>query len=196
MKKRVYFNKCEEMRFISHLDLLRFFERIMIKADIPVKYSQGFHPRPKASFGNPISLGTAAYNEVMDIELEESVENDVLLEKFNCLDIKGFQVLKVEDITDKISIVDKFQVAIYEILGEKEKIDLLFNLLSQETIVEIKEKKGKIVERDLKEKIKDFTRESEDKILIYLSNGSPNAYLTMCKIQDSEVVIKKLGYRL
>ncbi|MGL4533643.1 MAG: DUF2344 domain-containing protein, partial [Fusobacteriaceae bacterium] len=37
MKKRIYFNKCEEMRFISHLDLLRFFERIMIKAEIPVK---------------------------------------------------------------------------------------------------------------------------------------------------------------
>ncbi|MGL4533993.1 MAG: TIGR03936 family radical SAM-associated protein [Fusobacteriaceae bacterium] len=196
MKKRIYFNKCEEMRFISHLDLLRFFERIMIKAEIPVKYSQGFHPRPKFSFGNPISLGTAAYNEVMDIELEEFLENEFLLEKFNCLDIKGFQVLKVEDITDKISIVDKFKVAIYEIASQKEKIDLLFNLLSQEEIVETKEKKGKIVERNLKEKVKGFSRESEEKLLVYLSNGSPNAYLDMSKIQDSEVVIKKLGYKL
>ncbi|MGL5049525.1 MAG: TIGR03936 family radical SAM-associated protein [Fusobacteriaceae bacterium] len=196
MKKRIYFNKCEEMRFISHLDLLRFFERIMIKAEIPVKYSQGFHPRPKFSFGNPISLGTAAYNEVMDVELEEFLENEFLLEKFNCLDIKGFQVLKVEDVTDKISIVDKFKVAIYEITSQKEKIDLLFNLLSQEEIVETKEKKGKIVERNLKEKVKGFNRESEEKLLVYLSNGSPNAYLDMSKIQDSEAVIKKLGYKL
>ncbi|MGL5125571.1 MAG: TIGR03936 family radical SAM-associated protein [Fusobacteriaceae bacterium] len=196
MKKRIYFNKCEEMRFISHLDLLRFFERIMIKAEIPVKYSQGFHPRPKFSFGNPISLGTAAYNEVMDVELEEFLENEFLLEKFNCLDIKGFQVLKVEDVTDKISIVDKFKVAIYEITSQKEKIDLLFNLLSQEEIVETKEKKGKIVERNLKEKVKGFSRESEEKLLVYLSNGSPNAYLDMSKIQDSEAVIKKLGYKL
>lgn len=196
MKKRIYFNKCQEMRFISHLDLLRFFERIMIKADIPVKYSQGFHPRPKISFGNPISLGTEAYNEVMEIELEESMENEILFEKFNYLDIKGFQVLKIEEVTDKISLVEKFKVAIYEIQGEKEIIDSLFNLLSQDSIIETKEKRGKIVERDLKEKIKDFRRESEEKILIYLSNGSPNAYLDMCKIEDSRVVIKKLGYRL
>ncbi|MGL6132505.1 MAG: TIGR03936 family radical SAM-associated protein, partial [Fusobacteriaceae bacterium] len=55
MKKRIYFNKIEEMKFISHLDLLRFFERVIIKSGIPIKYSQGFHPRPKLSFGNPIS---------------------------------------------------------------------------------------------------------------------------------------------
>ncbi|WP_294658840.1 TIGR03936 family radical SAM-associated protein, partial [uncultured Fusobacterium sp.] len=49
MKKRVYFDKYGEMKFISHLDLLRFFERLFNKAEIPVKYSEGFHPRPKMS---------------------------------------------------------------------------------------------------------------------------------------------------
>ena len=46
MKKRVYFDKFGEMKFISHLDLLRFFDRLLKKSQIPVKYSQGFHPRP------------------------------------------------------------------------------------------------------------------------------------------------------
>ncbi|MGL5577896.1 MAG: TIGR03936 family radical SAM-associated protein, partial [Fusobacteriaceae bacterium] len=80
MKKRVYFNKIQEMKFISHLDLLRFFERVIIKSGIPVKYSQGFHPRPKLSFGNPVSLGTEAYNEIMEMELEREMENDEIFE--------------------------------------------------------------------------------------------------------------------
>ncbi|MGL5543236.1 MAG: TIGR03936 family radical SAM-associated protein, partial [Fusobacteriaceae bacterium] len=152
MKKRVYFNKIQEMKFISHLDLLRFFERVIIKSGIPVKYSQGFHPRPKLSFGNPVSLGTEAYNEIMEMELEREMENDEIFERFNSFEVKGFKVLKVEDITDKVGIGERFKRAIDLLEGLEEEIDSFERLISQENILEKKEKKGKIVERDLKDK--------------------------------------------
>ncbi len=194
MKKRIFFNKCDDMRFISHLDLLRFLERVLIKGEIPVKYSQGFHPRPKISLGNPISLGTESFNEVMDIDLETDMDNELILSKINAMNILGFKILKVEDCLDKVSIVEKFSTAIYKIKGKNEDIDALVKLLSQESIIERKEKKDKIVERDLKEKIKYFARNSDEQIEIHIFNGSPNVYIEMAGINLTEVDIQKYGY--
>ncbi len=194
MKKRIFFNKCDDMRFISHLDLLRFLERVLIKGEIPVKYSQGFHPRPKISLGNPISLGTESFNEVMDIDLETDMDNELILSKINAMNILGFKILKVEDCLDKVSIVEKFSTAIYKIKGKNEDIDALVKLLSQESIIERKEKKDKIVERDLKEKIKYFAKNSDEQIEIHIFNGSPNVYIEMAGINLTEVDIQKYGY--
>lgn len=194
MKKRIFFNKCDDMRFISHLDLLRFLERVLIKGEIPVKYSQGFHPRPKISLGNPISLGTEAFNEVMDIDLETDMDNEIILTKINAMNILGFKILKVEDCLDKVSIVEKFSTAIYKIKGKTQDIDALVKLLSQESIIERKEKKDKIVERDLKEKIKYFAKNSDEQIEIHIFNGSPNVYIEMAGINLTEVDIQKYGY--
>ena len=194
MKKRIFFNKCDDMRFISHLDLLRFLERVLIKGEIPVKYSQGFHPRPKISLGNPISLGTESFNEVMDIDLETDMDNELILSKINAMNILGFKILKVEDCLDKVSIVEKFSTAIYKIKGKTQDIDALVKLLSQESIIERKEKKDKIVERDLKEKIKYFAKNSDEQIEIHIFNGSPNVYIEMAGINLTEVDIQKYGY--
>lgn len=197
MKKRVYFNKIDEMRFISHLDLLRFFERVIIKSGIPVKYSQGFHPRPKLSFGNPVSLGTEAYDEVMEMEIEGEMGNQEMFERFNSFEVKGFKVLKVEDITDKVSIGERFKKAIYILKGSEEELDTMEKFLSQEEIIERKEKNGKIVERNLKEKIKGCQRIDSENLEIEIENGSPNAFLEVAGLKGSETMkIVKNGYRL
>ncbi|MGL5964269.1 MAG: TIGR03936 family radical SAM-associated protein [Fusobacteriaceae bacterium] len=196
MKKRIYFNKIEEMKFISHLDLLRFFERVIIKSGIPIKYSQGFHPRPKLSFGNPISLGTESYNEIMELELEAEMENSEILQRFNSFEVRGFKVLEIEDVTDKISIGERFKTAIYLLQGLEAEIESVENLLSQETILEKKEKKGKIVERDLKDKIKGIRRIDERTIEIDIENGSPNSFLDIIGLKSSSIKIVKNGYRI
>ena len=144
MKKRVYFDKCGEMKFISHLDLLRFFERLLAKSDIPVKYSEGFHPRPKMSFGNPISLGTEAYNEVMDFETDEEISNDEVLRRLNENAVLGFKVHKVEEVPRKSSIMEEFKDVIYEISGETQDMDKVEELLNRDEIIQLKEKRGKV----------------------------------------------------
>jgi len=194
MKKRLYFDKYGEMKFISHLDMLRFFERLFKKAQIPVKYSQGFHPRPRMSFGNPISLGTEAYNEVMDIEMEIPMSNEEILNRVNAAAVNGFKLNAVEDVDKKSVLTEEFTVMIYEITGEKEIIDKLEELLRRDEIVEVKEKNGKRTERDLKARIQGFTRK-ENTVTIDLVNTSPNAFLTMAGIEAKDVQIKKLGYK-
>lgn len=195
MKKRVYFDKFGEMKFISHLDLLRFFDRLLKKSQIPVKYSQGFHPRPKMSFGSPISLGTEAYNELMDFELETPMSNEEVFDRLNSSNVVGFRVNKVEDVIRKASIMEEYTIMVYEIESEEEIITKLETLLNQEEIVEVKEKKGKVTTRNLKERIKSFRREG-NMIEMEIINTSPNSYLDLAGIEQQDVKIKRLGYKI
>mgnify|MGYP001413649792 FL=1 len=195
MKKRVYFDKYGEMQFISHLDLLRFFERLFNKSEIPVKYSEGFHPRPKMSFGSPISLGTEAYNEIMDFETDAEISNEEVLKRLNENAVLGFKVHKVEEVPRKSSIMEEFTNMLYEVEGTKEDMDKLEELFNRDEILEIREKKGKTVTRNLKERLKTFSREG-NKISMEIINTSPNSYLEMVGIEQQDVQIKRLGYKI
>ena len=194
MKKRVYFDKYGEMKFISHLDLLRFFERLFNKAEIPVKYSEGFHPRPKMSFGSPISLGTEAYNEVMDFETDAEISNEEVLKRLNESGVLGFRVHKVEEVPRKSSIMEEYTNMLYEVEGSKEDMDKLEELFNRDEILEVREKKGKAVTRNLKERLECYSR-VENKISMEIINTSPNSYLEMVGIEQPNVQIKRLGYK-
>ncbi|MBN2091971.1 TIGR03960 family B12-binding radical SAM protein [candidate division KSB1 bacterium] len=65
---RLKYAKRNDMRFLSHLDILRFWERAFRRANIPICYSQGFHPHPKISFGPPLSLGYQSDAEYLDFQ--------------------------------------------------------------------------------------------------------------------------------
>lgn len=195
MKKRVYFDKYGEMKFISHLDLLRFFERLFNKAEIPVKYSEGFHPRPKMSFGSPISLGTEAYNEIMDFETDAEISNEEVVKRLNESTVLGFKVNKVEEVPRKSSIMEEFTNMLYTVEGSQEDMDKLEELFNRNEILEVREKKGKTVTRNLKERLKTFSREG-NKISMEIINTSPNSYLEMVGIEQQDVQIKRLGYKI
>lgn len=195
MKKRVYFDKYGEMKFISHLDLLRFFERLFNKAEIPVKYSEGFHPRPKMSFGSPISLGTEAYNEIMDFETDAEISNEEVVKRLNESAVLGFKVHKVEEVPRKSSIMEEFTNMLYTVEGSREDMDKLEELFNRDEILEVREKKGKTVTRNLKERLKTFSREG-NKISMEIINTSPNSYLEMVGIEQQNVQIKRLGYKI
>lgn len=194
MKKRIYFDKYGDMRFISHLDLLRFLERLFKKVNLPIKYSNGFHPRPKMSFGNPISLGTESFGEIMDIELEEQRSDDDLLKQLNSVEILGFRVQKVEGLESKGNITEEFPYIKYSVEASTETIDSFELLLLQESILETKEKKGKQVTRELKNRLVFYKRKG-DVIEMLTENIAPNSYLAIAKISLKDVRIRRLGYQ-
>ena len=194
MKKRLFFNKYEEMKYISHLDLLRFMDRILRKSGIPVKFSQGFHPRPKISLGNPISLGTEAFNEAMDIELREDMTNEELFKRLNNKCVIGFEFTKVMDIDRKTSIAEEYKEMKFEIQGPGSSLEKIENLLGQDEIILTKEKKGKIETKDLKPRVKNYEVDKETgKITMILENMSPNSLLNICGVKAEDVSIKKYG---
>lgn len=81
----------------------------------------------------------------------------------------------------------------YEIIGDKDSMDRLEEVLSRDEILETKEKKGKVVTRDLKVRLLGFTRNG-DAISLDIENMSPNSYLEIAGIKQQDVVIKRMGY--
>ena len=70
---RARFRKGERVRHISHLDVLRYWERAIRRAGLPLLYSQGFTPHPKIAFAAPLPLGFIGEGEIMEVLLEERV---------------------------------------------------------------------------------------------------------------------------
>ena len=73
---RARFRKGERVRHISHLDVLRYWERAIRRADLPLCYSQGFTPHPKIAFAAPLPLGFIGEREIIEVLLEERIPPD------------------------------------------------------------------------------------------------------------------------
>lgn len=71
---RLWFRKGERARYISHLDILRYWERAFRRADLPLAYSGGFTPHPKLAFAGPLPLGFVSEAEIVDATLQERVD--------------------------------------------------------------------------------------------------------------------------
>jgi radical SAM-linked protein len=66
---RVRFTRGEELKYISHLDLMRLWQRALNRAGIALAYSEGFNPHPRMSLAAPLALGVTSEAELMDIVL-------------------------------------------------------------------------------------------------------------------------------
>ena len=96
MRVRVKFAKYGSMKFIGHLELMKYLMRAVRRTDIPVKYDEGMHQRMVMSFAMPLGVGPTSSAEYMDIELEEPISTNKAmqqLEKYMCegLDILDFR---------------------------------------------------------------------------------------------------------
>jgi radical SAM-linked protein len=71
---RVWFGKLGDMALLSHLDLLRMFDRVVRRAQIPIAFTGGFHPSPRISPANALALGATSSGEIVDFELTRSLD--------------------------------------------------------------------------------------------------------------------------
>ena len=90
---RVKFTKGNEIKYISHLDLMRTFMRVVRRAEVPIAYSGGFNPHPEMSFGAPLSLGVVSLSEYVDIDLAEEMAPEEVVSRLNAFMPMGVKVL-------------------------------------------------------------------------------------------------------
>jgi radical SAM-linked protein len=77
---RVTFTRGEEMKYVTHLDMMRFWERALRRAQIPVSYSEGFSPHPQIALAAPLAVGTTSDGELMDVFLQERMTPRAFIE--------------------------------------------------------------------------------------------------------------------
>lgn len=100
---RILFEKKGNAVWISHLDLMRLFQRAFKRAGLPLTHTQGFNPRPSVSIALPLSVGVESCCELLDFDLDgDKVANRVVRGKLNDYLVPGIYVLKVYDNGQKL----------------------------------------------------------------------------------------------
>lgn len=100
---RLLFEKTGNAVWISHLDLMRLFQRAFKRAGLPLSHTQGFNPRPSVSIALPLSVGIASRCELLDFDLDgETVPCAEMKERLNSALVAGIRVLDVYETGRKL----------------------------------------------------------------------------------------------
>lgn len=177
---RAKFIKGEEVKFLSHLDILRTFNRALRRSGIPVAYSQGYNPHPITSFALPLSVGVTSDGEFVDVDIIEDLSADEFVEIINKGLPEELRVVEAKEVDLKSNIMSIISGAKYtvRVCGKglddlREKVSSLF---AQESIFIEKETKKGIKEADIKPDIRDLKVLNKNgeyvELYMYLSAGS------------------------
>ena len=100
---RALFQKTGSAIYISHLDLMRLFQRAFKRAGLPLTHTHGYNPRPSVSIALPLSVGVESYCELLDFDLDgESLSCDEICHRLNSNLVDGIKVLSVYEDCTKI----------------------------------------------------------------------------------------------
>lgn len=149
---RLYYEKGEAIKFISHMDEFRMWERAIRRADLPLLYKQGFNPQPHMQFAAPLGVGITGIREPLDIIFSPPQPLDELAERIRAKLPPGVQVHSMEELPLKtITLQSRLIGADYTIIIYAEPdeilqdqiIDSIKSFLEQEIVWMERERKGR-----------------------------------------------------
>lgn len=91
---RFKFRKTGNLQYISHLDLVRTMHKVIVRARLPLWYTEGFNPKPKMIFAAPLSIGTESVCEFMDIRMSEYIDPAEAMSRLNANMTSEMQVIE------------------------------------------------------------------------------------------------------
>ena len=100
MKVRIKFAKQGAMKFIGHLDIMRYFQKAVKRAGLDAAYSEGFSPHMIMSFAAPLGVGITSEGEYFDLELKTPVSSKEAVERLNRVMVEGMEVLSVREVPE------------------------------------------------------------------------------------------------
>lgn len=163
---RLLFEKTGNAVWISHLDLMRLFQRAFKRAGLPLKHTQGFNPRPSVSIALPLSVGVQSHCELLDFELDgDVVSNKEIKEKLNAALVAGVKVLHVYDNGRKLKDLALLSCSVdleYDNGGAEEAAGTIQALFAQPYVTVVKKGKNGPVEQDIIPMIKKMSVNATD----------------------------------
>ena len=95
IRYRIRFAKTDLLRWISHRDLARLWERLLRRARLELSMTEGFHPKPRVSFPSALALGIEGLDEVVEIDLAEEISVSDLLQRLSEDNQPGLRIRSV-----------------------------------------------------------------------------------------------------
>lgn len=204
MRIRITFAKQGALRYTGHLDLHRLWERAARRAELPLAYSQGFHPQPKMAIAAALPLGFSSRCEVIDMRLEHEIPLEGLDEKLQQTLPTGIRVSNVESVDEKLPALQtqvasaEYEVTLTEAVDGSELKREIESVIGSESIP--RERRGKTY--DLRPLIEELYLSSEGKIHMRLAaregaTGRPEEVLDVLgiafegtRIERTQIIFK------
>ena len=168
---RLLFEKKGNAIWISHLDLMRLFQRAFKRAGLPLTHTQGFNPRPSVSIALPLSVGIESHCELLDFDLDCDYSDwDTFVSVLNAALVDGVTVLQVYNDGRKLrdlSLMRSIITLDYDNGVPVGAIDSIRSLLSRDSVSVAKKTKGGLQEQDIIPLIRNFSvREVDERTIV------------------------------
>ncbi len=200
MKIRVKYSKTGPMKFIGHLDTMRYFQKLNRRAGIDVAYSEGYSPHQKMSFAQPLSVGVESLSEYFDLEIKGAVSSEDLIERYNRCQAEGIWVEDIVLLPEQAkNAMASIAAADYEVRfregfsGPFDLKDAVREFLEAKQWLETKETKKGSRQIDLKELTLTLRAEEDDSLFMTLSAASGS---NLKPVQLIESIFQKKGFSL
>lgn len=160
---RVTYTREEQVKYLSHLDMMRLWERALRRGGIPLAYSQGYKPKPKIAIGAPLPVGYLSEGELMDLYLSRRMTPYTFMHQMDPALPAGVRLMGVEEVNPRLpSLQSQIRAAEYRVTIHTEVLpgaigEQLQQLLDTESLPRRQQRHdGKVREYDLRPLIEDL----------------------------------------
>lgn len=202
MRVRITFTKQNALRYIGHLDLHQLWERAIRRADLPLAYSQGFHPQPKISLAAALPLGFSSRGEVLDMRLKENVSVEEISKRLSDNLPVDIKITKIEEVDETLPALQtqvlsaSYDVQLTEPVEKSELMRRVESVMMSESI--IRERRGK--QYDLRPLIEMISVVTESNGTVWLkmtlaaregATGRPEEVLSSLQIEADTTKVER-----
>ncbi|MBD2655342.1 TIGR03960 family B12-binding radical SAM protein [Synechocystis sp. FACHB-383] len=194
---RVWFGKQNSMALVSHLDLVRLFDRAMRRTGLPIAFTGGFHPGPRISIANALPLGSSSSGEIVDFDLAERLDPHEFRQRLAAVlpaDLPLYRVLEVDlkapgatqsliQASYRVQLITEDPVTLTQWQAWTEEI-----LVRKEILWEKTTKRGKKVNLNLREQLLDLS------LLEMTPEGITVDYTGTCRNDGTQLQPRNLAY--
>ncbi len=177
---RIKFAKRGSLKFIGHLDTMRYFQKLIRRAEIDIAYSEGFNPHQKMSFASPLGVGLCSEGEYVDIEVNTTFCSKEAVARLNSQSVDGIEIISYRSLPDNAKNAMASVEAADYLVDFREDYELTSDELAsfesfmeQKSINVIKQTKKSEVEMDILPFIYKWYIE-DDALILKLASGSVN----------------------
>ena len=200
MRLRITFSKTGALRYIGHLDLNTIWERAARRAELPLAYTQGFHPQPKMNFASALPLGFSSRCEMVDIWFNIDVDPSTLSSQLQAMMPAGIGILDIQSVDERAPALQnqilsaEYEVHVTEAMN-KVHLEQKINEVMASTSLP-RQRRGKSY--DLRPLIEKLELAAENQIRMRLSaregaTGRPEEVLSVLEIPIEQVSIERIG---
>jgi radical SAM-linked protein len=168
----VYYVKLDHARYFSYLEMVNIILRALRRAGIPLKFSQGFHPKPKISFDDPLPIGIESEQECFRVSVPDSVEPDTLIRRLNRQLPEGLRITACRDVSQANTCTSP-EARTYRISlqgTEFNQQNLLSFVQSPDYAITLSNRNGTLKNINLKDMVKDISLLDSMHLLVTLSS--------------------------